>query len=60
MSETAMGNCTRCKNIGWYWRTPDGFNPFLAGGFQTARAMYKVTCDCAAVPPPPQPREATT
>lgn len=41
-------NCTRCKGQGWYWRTPDGFNPFLAGGFNTARAMFKVTCPCAS------------
>lgn len=44
-------NCTRCKGQGWYWRTPDGFNPFLAGGFSTARAMFKVTCSCASAEP---------
>lgn len=38
--------CPRCKGAGWYWRTPQGFNPFLAGGFQTAKAMFKATCDC--------------
>lgn len=53
MSETANDTCIRCKGLGWYWRTPDGFNPFLAGGFQTARAMYKVNCNCSAVTPAP-------
>jgi hypothetical protein len=48
MAET---NCTRCKGQGWYWRTPDHFNPFLAGGFSTARAMFKVTCSCASAEP---------
>lgn len=57
MAETANDSCTRCKGLRWYWRTPDNFNPFLAGGFQTARAMYKVDCNCAAAPPPPQTRE---
>lgn len=38
-------NC-RCQGKGWYWRTPDGFNPFLAGGFNTAKAMFKATCSC--------------
>lgn len=42
--------CTRCDGKGWYWRTPDGFNPFLAGGFATARAMYRQPCGkCSAL-----------
>lgn len=57
MAETAHDNCTRCKGQGWYWRTPDGFNPFLAGGFNTARAMYKVECCRVVDPLPPAPRE---
>ena len=36
--------CDRCEGKGYYWRTPEGFNPFLAGGFATARAMYRVEC----------------
>lgn len=39
--------CDRCDGKGWYWRVPDGFNPFLAGGWSTARAMYRVPCGCA-------------
>ncbi|MCD4509758.1 hypothetical protein LQT97_00775 [Brucella pseudogrignonensis] len=39
--------CERCEGKGWYFRVPDNFNPFLAGGFNTARAMYRVTCKCA-------------
>jgi len=38
--------CERCEGKGWYFRTPDGFNPFLAGGWGTIRAMYKVICGC--------------
>ena len=37
--------CPDCHGSGWRWRTPDGFNPFLAGGHATARAMYQVECD---------------
>lgn len=43
-------NC-RCQGKGWYWRTPDGFNPFLAGGFNTARAMFKTRCSCEPAGP---------
>lgn len=45
-----MTPCTRCDGKGWYWRVPDGFNPFLAGGFSTARAMYRASCGCAPSP----------
>lgn len=38
--------CLRCGGQGWYWRVPDGFNPFLAGGHQTARTMWKSPCSC--------------
>lgn len=38
--------CERCEGQGWYFRVPDGFNPFLAGGFTTARTMYRVECNC--------------
>jgi len=41
-------DCHRCEGKGWYWRVPEGFNPFLAGGFSTAREMYKVPCQCVA------------
>jgi hypothetical protein len=41
--------CWRCDDKGWYWRVPDGFNPFLAGGFRTAATMYRVACSCAAL-----------
>jgi len=40
--------CNRCEGKGWYFRTPDGFNPFLAGGWGTMRAMYRVMCSCQA------------
>ena len=36
--------CDRCEGVGSYWRAPDGFNPFRAGGFATARAAYRVSC----------------
>lgn len=44
--------CERCGDQGWYWRTPEGFNPFLAGGFSTARAMYRAECSCARTKEP--------
>ncbi len=40
--------CNNCEGKGWYFRCPDGFNPFLAGGWATALAMYRVICGCAA------------
>ncbi len=40
-------DCPRCEGKGWNWGVPEGFNPFLAGAFSTARASRKVTCsDC--------------
>lgn len=42
-----VSSCQRCEGKGWYWRTPEGFNPFLAGGWNTMRAMYKASCLCS-------------
>ncbi len=39
-----MSKCSRCRGDGYFWRVPDGFNPFSAGGWATARAMWKVHC----------------
>lgn len=36
--------CWRCRGDGHFYRVPDGFNPFYAGGFQTANASYRVEC----------------
>ena len=41
---TPMAACSRCAGRGWYWRVPDGFNPFSAGAASTARAMFKAPC----------------
>lgn len=32
------------KGDGFYWRVPDGFNPFYAGAMAIARASEKVRC----------------
>lgn len=40
----AMGDCWQCRGEGALWRVPDGFNPFSAGGWATARASYRVRC----------------
>lgn len=39
-----MSVCSSCDGSGYVWRVPDSFNPFYAGGFNTARAMFKVPC----------------
>lgn len=44
MPELKMGNCWQCRGDGYYFRVPDGFNPFYAGGFQAARVAEKVRC----------------
>ena len=36
--------CDICHGIGSYFRVPNGFNPFVAGGFATARAAYRAPC----------------
>ena len=36
--------CERCRGDGFFYRVPNGFNPFYAGGFQTASAAYRVEC----------------
>jgi hypothetical protein len=41
--------CDRCEGKGWYFRVPDGFNPFLAGGYTTSKVMYRVECKCSRV-----------
>lgn len=48
---SARPDCWKCDGKGWFWTTPVGFNPFLAGGFSTARAMYRALCSC-----PPEPK----
>lgn len=40
--------CHDCGDYGFVWRVPDGFNPFAAGGWNTANAMYKVPCGCVS------------
>ena len=44
---TPLLDCHKCEGKGWYWRVPEGFNPFLAGGFSTARAMCRAECQCS-------------
>lgn len=40
--------CALCDGKGWRFRTPDGFNPFSAGGWNTIKAMYRAPCrDCS-------------
>lgn len=41
---SAAEKCWQCRGDGAYWRVPDGFNPFRAGGFATAQASYRVRC----------------
>lgn len=36
--------CPHCEGKGYQWRTPNGFNPFSAGGWNTIRAMYQDHC----------------
>lgn len=40
----AEGKCFQCRGDGYYWRVPDGMNPFAAGGWNTINASYKVVC----------------
>lgn len=51
MEGRPMTGCTRCHGDGFYFTVPSGFNPFLAGGHQTACVAYKVKCWCAAAGP---------
>jgi hypothetical protein len=37
-------NCPACKGDGFRWLCPSGVNPFLAGGFNTARSLRRVDC----------------
>jgi len=40
--------CATCEGKGYRFRVPHGFNPFSAGAFRTANAMYPVPCrDCS-------------
>lgn len=52
--------CNRCEGKGWFWRVPEGFNPFLAGGFKTAQEMYKATCLCVSLKKEEQTLEETS
>ena len=36
--------CWRCRGDGFFWRVPNGFNPFYAGAMATAAASRKVDC----------------
>lgn len=38
------GKCFQCRGDGYYWRVPDGFNPFYAGAIQTAAVSERVRC----------------
>lgn len=49
MAKALEPACWRCEDQGWFWTTPVGFNPFLAGGFRTAATMYRALCSCAAL-----------
>ncbi len=43
--DTVRGTaCWRCRGDGYFWRVPNGFNPFRAGGWATARASWRVDC----------------
>lgn len=44
MPHVGVSGCAHCEGRGFEWRVPNGFNPFSAGGFNTARAMSKVPC----------------
>lgn len=48
MSAPKPTRCDNCEDRGWFWTTPYGFNPFRAGGFRTATAMYRMPCSCPA------------
>lgn len=41
-----MAMCDRCHGKGYYFQVPKGFNPFEAGGWQTARVSQRISCDC--------------
>lgn len=58
MTEASHEKFARCNGDGFYFRVPDNFNPFSAGGFATARAAYKVTCSRVIALPPPVSRDA--
>ena len=45
----ADADCVRCEGKGYFWRVPEGFNPFLAGGFKTAAVSYRVPCLCVSL-----------
>ena len=43
--------CWRCNGDGYYFRVPDGFNPFLAGAVQAANVSTKIICrECRSAP----------
>lgn len=41
---TKQTKCWRCRGDGYYFRVPDGFNPFYAGAIQTAAVSERVDC----------------
>lgn len=44
MTEPTKEKCWRCRGDGFFWRVPNGFNPFYAGAMQTAAVSRKVDC----------------
>jgi hypothetical protein len=40
--------CDQCKDVGYYYRLPQGMNPFAASIEVTARNMRRIQCDCFA------------
>lgn len=47
--------CLHCRGDGYYYRVPDGFNPFSAGLMASARSAYRVECyHCTDASPAPK------
>lgn len=40
--------CPRCRDDGFYFRLPNGMNPFLMGAIRAAEASIRVECWCEA------------
>lgn len=36
--------CWRCRGDGYFYRLPDGLNPFYMGAIRAAEASYRVEC----------------
>lgn len=41
---TKAEKCWRCRGDGYFFRVPDGFNPFCAGAMMTAQVSEKIHC----------------